>query len=90
MTVAVVPLNFTPSLATVVLKFVPTMVTLVPAAPVGGEKLVIVGGIVTVKLLELVAVDPPTVTEIVPVVAPEGTDAMSCVVVADVTVAVVP
>ena len=44
----------------------------------------------TVKLLELVAVDPPTVTEIVPVVAPEGTDAMSCVVVADVTVAVVP
>ena len=42
-----VPLNSTESFATVE-KFVPTIVTDVPIAPLVGEKLVIVGGVVTV------------------------------------------
>lgn len=56
---------------------VPAIVMLVPTAPDGGEKLVIVGGTEIVKLAVLVAVDPPTVTVSVPVVAPVGTVATS-------------
>ena len=56
------------------MKFVPLIVTLVPAGPLVGVKLVIVGALaVTVKLLALVAVPPGVVTLSGPVVAPAGT-----------------
>jgi hypothetical protein len=56
-------------------KFVPVTVTEVPAAPVVGVKLAIVGapGTVTTKSVALVAVFPATVTVTLPVVAPLGT-----------------
>ena len=68
--VALAPLNAT---AVVPVKLVPLMVTLVPTGPLVGVKSVIVGGLITVKLLALVAVPPGVVTLIVPVVAPVGT-----------------
>ena len=64
---AATPLNFT-ALAPV--KFVPVIVTTVPAAPLVGVKLAIVGG--TTKLAELVAVPPAVVTLSGPVVTPAG------------------
>jgi hypothetical protein len=67
---AAIPLNLT-TVAPV--KLVPLIVTLVPAGPLVGVKLVIVGGIRTVKLLALVAVPPAVVTLSGPVVAPAGT-----------------
>src|SRR5207237_8017547 len=69
-----VKLAATPLMVTDVtpVKFVPVIVTLVPAGPLVGEKLVIVGGGMTVKLLALVAVPPDVVTLIGPVVAPLG------------------
>jgi hypothetical protein len=54
-------------------KFAPTIVTLTPVGPLDGEKLVIVGGWVTVKLVALIAVPPGVVTLSSPVVAPAGT-----------------
>jgi len=70
---AAVPLNFTPFVPR---KFVPLIVTDVPAGPLVGEKLVIVGdAAVRVNELADVAVPPAAVTEIVPVVAPFGTAA---------------
>ena len=54
-------------------KFVPLIVTLVPAGPLLGAKLVIVGGLSTVKLLALLAVPPGVVTLIGPLEAPAGT-----------------
>src|SRR5437899_11448955 len=68
--VALTLLNAT---AVVPVKLVPLMVTLVPTGPLAGVKLVIVGGLITVKLPALVAVPPGVVTLIVPVVAPVGT-----------------
>ena len=68
--VALTPLNLT---AVAPVKFVPLIVTLVPTGPLVGVKLVIVGGLTTVKLLALVAVPPGVVTLIGPVVAPAGT-----------------
>ena len=44
----------------------------------------------TVKSLELVAVPAVVVTEIFPVVAPDGTSAINCVVVPELNEAVVP
>ena len=70
MKLAAVPLNAT---AVAPVKFVPPIVTLVPAGPLAGVKLVIVGGLSTVKLLALVAVPPGVVTLTGPVVAPAGT-----------------
>ena len=71
MKLAPTPLNVT---AVAPLKFVPVIVTLVPAGPLVGVKLVIVGGLaVTVKVLALVAVPPAVVTLTGPVVAPVGT-----------------
>ena len=71
MKVAAVPLNRT---AVAPVKFVPLIVTLVPAGPLVGVKLVIVGALaVTVKLLALVALPPGVVTLSGPVVAPAGT-----------------
>jgi hypothetical protein len=55
------------------------MVTLIPTAPLVGEKLVIVDGAPTVKLVALVAVPEGVVTLIGPVVAPDGTLAVICV-----------
>lgn len=53
---AAVPLNLTVLLVLVVLKLLPVMVTEVPTDPLLGVKFEIVGGVVTVKLLLLVAV----------------------------------
>ena len=68
--VALVPLNRT-TVAPV--KLVPLIVTVAPTGPLVGEKLVIVGGLTTVKLLALVAVPAAVVTLTVPLVAPPGT-----------------
>src|SRR5438132_12094604 len=57
-------------------KVAPVIVTLVPTGPLVGEKLVIVGGGMTVKLLAPVAVPADVVTLIGPVVAPSGTVAV--------------
>jgi len=67
---ALTPLNAT---AVAPVKFVPLIVTLIPTGPLVGVKLVIVGGLTTVKLLALVAVPPAVVTLTGPVVAPVGT-----------------
>ena len=67
---ALVPLNRT-TVAPV--KLVPLIVTPVPTGPLVGEKLVIVGGLTTVKLLALVAVPAAVVTLMEPLVAPPGT-----------------
>src|SRR2546425_9356556 len=69
-----VKLAATPLMVTDVapVKFVPVIVTLAPTGPLVGEKLVIVGGGMTVKLLALIAVPPDVVTLIGPVVAPLG------------------
>src|SRR5204863_477411 len=74
--VAAVPLNFT---AVAPVKPEPLIVTLVPTGPLVGEKELMLGATVTVKLVELVAVPPAVVTLIVPVVAPFGTDVVICV-----------
>jgi hypothetical protein len=60
------------------LKLVPLMVTDVPTGPEVGENELMVGldGVVTSKLVELVAVPPGVVTLIFPSVAPEGTVAV--------------
>src|SRR5439155_1672557 len=65
--VALTPLNCT---TVAPLRSVPVMLTLVPTGPIVGEKLVIVGGLITVKGLLLVAVPAGVVTLISPVVAP--------------------
>src|SRR5438046_5154850 len=64
---ALVPLNST---AEAPVKLVPLMVTLVPTGPLPGVKLVIVGGLMTVKLAALLAVPSGVVTLIVPLVVP--------------------
>jgi len=72
--VAEVPLKES---ADVPVKFAPVMVTLVPEAPLVGVKLEIVGAAaLTVKFADEVAVPPGVVSEIFPVVAPEGTAAV--------------
>jgi hypothetical protein len=71
--VAVVPLNLTPLTP---VKWFPLIVTEVPATPLDGEKLLIVGRLlppVTVKFELLVAITAVVVTVILPVVAPAGT-----------------
>lgn len=70
---ALVPLNFT---AVAPVNAVPVKVTVVPAPPMLGVKDVRVGATSTVKLEELVAVPPAVVTEISPVVTPEGVAAV--------------
>ena len=70
MKLAVTPLNVT---LVAPVKFVPLIVTLAPAGPLVGVKLVIVGGLSTVKVLALVAAPPGVVTLTGPVVAPVGT-----------------
>src|SRR5439155_3770780 len=87
--VAVVPLNLTVLVPWVAPKFVPVIVTAVPTGPFVGDRLVSVGGTVTVKLRPLLA-RPPTVTMTVPVVAPTGTGTTRLVADQLVGVAVVP
>src|SRR5438552_542155 len=84
---ALVPLNST-VLAPV--KLVPLIVTLVPTGPLVGVKLVMVGGLTTVKLLALLAVPPAVVTLIGPLVAPDGTVAVIAVAEFTVKLALVP
>lgn len=59
-------------------KFVPTISTSTPGQPVSGSSSEIVGDPVlgTVKTLELIVVPLPFVTEIGPVLAPDGTTAV--------------
>jgi len=69
------------------------MVTVAPGTPLAGLKLVIVGApvpFVTVNVLGLLAVPAGAVTLTVPVVAPFGTATISCEVVDEDIVAVVP
>ncbi len=88
--VAAVPLNLTVLVPCVAPKFAPVIVTDVPTNPDVGFKLVTLGaGTVTVKLLPLLAT-PPTVTTILPVVAPAGTGATMLVALQLVGVAAVP
>ena len=53
--VAVVPLKFTMLVPCVTPKFAPVIVTAVPTGPEVGDRLVIVGGEVTVKVTTLLA-----------------------------------
>ena len=87
--VATVPLNVTVLLPCVAPKLVPAIVTAVAAGPVVGERLVIVGGTVTVNDMPLLA-NPPTVTTTFPVVAPVGTGTTMLVADQLVAVAAVP
>jgi hypothetical protein len=87
--VAVVPLNRTVLVPCVALKFVPVIVTDVPTGPLVGDRLVTLGGTVTVKLTPLLA-RPPTVTTTLPVIVPAGTGATMLVADQLVGVAVVP
>ena len=84
--------NCSRSFAKAASKFVPVMLTEVPTGPMVGENPVMDGAelAATVKVFVLAAVPPGAVTEIVPLVDPLATVATSCVVVAFVTVAVVP
>jgi hypothetical protein len=70
--VAVVPLNVTVLVPFVAPKPLPAIVTTVATGPLVGERLVIVGGTVTVNDVPVLA-SPPTVTTTLPVVAPVGT-----------------
>lgn len=70
---ALTPLNFT---AVVPRKFVPVIVTLVPTIPLVGVNDVMVGGLMTVKLLALAPVPAAVVTLIAPVDALAGTVAV--------------
>ena len=54
----------------------PLIVTLLPSNPLVGENELMLGGTITVKLVELVAVPPGVVTLIGPVVAPLGTEVL--------------
>lgn len=92
LTLAIVPLNLTTLFTGVVLKFVPVIITVLLKGPLKGVKLMMVGGgtMVTVKSATLVAVLPPTVTVIFPVVAPEGTEVVMLVAVLAITLVMVP
>src|SRR6266480_1578688 len=84
---ALVPLNST---AVAPLKLVPLIVTLVPTGPLPGVKLVIVGGLMTVKLAALLAVPSEVVTLIGPLETPAGTVAVIAVAEPTVKLALVP
>src|SRR5204862_3557188 len=87
--VAATPLNVTVLVPLVAPNPVPAIVTAVATGPFVGERLVTVGGTVTVKATPLLA-SPPTVTTTLPVVAPDGTGTTTLVADQLVGVAVVP
>jgi hypothetical protein len=84
---ALTPLNCTD---VALVKLVPLMITLAPAGPLAGVKLEIVGGLMTVKLLTLLAVPAGLMTLIGPLVAPVGTVAVMVVAELAVKPALVP
>jgi len=69
---ATVPLNVTVLVPWVAPKFVPVIVTEVPTVPDVGDRVLMVGGAVTVKETPLLT-EPLTVTTTFPLVAPLGT-----------------
>jgi len=74
--VAAAPLKVTVLVPCVAPKLLPEMLTVAPTTPDVGNKLVICGGLgETVKAIPLLAC-PPTVTTMLPVVAPLGTGAV--------------
>jgi len=86
----VVPFSFT---AVAPLRLVPVIVTAVPAGPLVGVKVVIVGEVtaaVTVKLAAELALPPEVVTETFPVVALLGTVAVIWLALFTVKVADIP
>ncbi len=72
------------------LKFIPVIRMAAPTAPLDGLKLVIAGVPRTVKSLALNKVTPLTVTEILPVVALDGTSVVMLLELEAETTAVVP
>ena len=87
--VAVVPLNLTVLVPCVAPKFVPVIVTDVATGPLVGDRLVMLGGTVTVKVTPLLATEF-TVTTTLPVAAPAGTGTTMLVADQLVGVAAVP
>jgi hypothetical protein len=85
--VALLVPNFT---AVAPVKLDPLIATDVPTGPLVGVKLLIVGGIRTLKAVALVAVPPGVLTAMAPVVAPAGTVAVICVALALKAVAFTP
>jgi hypothetical protein len=94
LTIVSVVLTVTRLLISMGSKFTPVIVTVVPGCAMEGEKPVIAGSpkalAPTVKAVALVAEPAGVVTEIVPVVAPTGTETTSFVALDDATVAAVP
>jgi len=84
---AIVPLNRT---AVAPMKFAPLIVTLAPTGPLAGVTLAIVGGLMTVKLLALLAAPAEVVTLIGPLGASAGTVAVIAVAEPTVKLALVP
>ena len=76
--VAAVPLKVTVLVPCDAPKFVPETVTEVPTGPEFGFRLVMLGGVATVKTTPLLGT-PPTFTTTFPVVAPAGTGAVMLV-----------
>src|SRR5207244_9934209 len=87
--VAVVPLNRTVLVPWVAPKFAPAIVTAAPTAPWVGDRLVMAGAAVTVKVTPVLG-SPPTVTTTGPVTAPAGTGTVILVAVQLVGDAAVP
>jgi hypothetical protein len=87
-TTAAAPLKVTTLFAAVESKPVPDMMTAVPTEPLTGRNSVMVGR--TAKLFDEVAVIPSTFTDMLPVVAPDGTVVTIDVAVELPTVAVTP
>jgi hypothetical protein len=87
--VAAVPLKVTVLVPLVAPKLLPLIVMAAPTGPLDGDKLVSVGGTVTVYERVLLA-RPPTVTTTLPVVAPAGTEATMLLADQVVGVAAVP
>jgi len=87
--VAAIPLNVTVLVPCDAPKFAPVIVTEVPRGPKVGLRLVILGGTITVNATGLLGT-PPTVTTILPVLAPAGTGTTMLVAPQLVGVAAVP
>src|SRR5256885_3615967 len=83
--VAATPLNLTSVIAE---RFVPLIATTVPTRPLKGENVVIVGSLITTKLVVLVVVPSAVVTLILPVLAPAGILTTICEYVTESIVAV--
>ena len=62
-------------------KLLPAIEMDAPGSPLGGVKLLIVGGTATVKLTPLLATPPAAVTTTLPDIAPDGTKAVMLLVV---------